>query len=199
MLETIISLDQQLFMLLNSQFTFHFLDWFMPFITNAKTWVPIIILSWLYLIIAGDRKMRFLGLALLVSVGLSDVICARIIKKAVGRLRPCSLEQNETFACRLLLPKKSSKSFPSNHAANTSAFAATVVFFVGCKAGLPFVILAFLIGYSRVYCGVHFPFDVLAGWFIGALLGYATARLLLPRAQSPDETTPAPEEPQQAD
>lgn len=172
-------------MLLNSGYTCHFLDWFMPFITNAKTWMPIIILAWLYLVIAGDRKQRFLGLALLLSVGFSDIICARIIKKSVGRLRPCSLEQTQDFTCRLLLPKKSSKSFPSNHAANTAAFAATVIFFVGIKAGLPFVILAFLIGYSRVYCGVHFPVDVFAGWTVGTMLGYASARLLLPHGQAP--------------
>ncbi len=180
MLDTLINFDQHLFMLLNGAWTFHFLDWFMPFITNAKTWVPIIILSWLYLIIAGNRKMRFLALALLVSVGLSDLICARIIKKSVGRLRPCSIEQSESFKCRLLLPAKSSKSFPSNHAANTAAFAAAVVFFVSLKAGLPFIVLAFLIGYSRVYCGVHFPLDVLAGWLAGSILGYASARFLLP-------------------
>lgn len=204
MLDALINFDQQLFMLLNGAWTFHFLDWFMPFITNAKTWVPIIILSWLYLIVAGNRKMRLLALALLVSVGLSDLICARIIKKSVGRLRPCSIEQSESFKCRLLLPAKSSKSFPSNHAANTAAFAATMLFFVGLKIGLPFVLLAFLIGYSRIYCGVHFPLDVFAGWLIGALLGYASTRLILPYArvepeqiepQTGPNDNPNPEEP----
>lgn len=178
MLDAIISADHQLFMFLNGYFTFHFLDWLMPVLTNLKNWIPLIVLTLMYLFIAGDRKMRFLGLALLLSIGLSDVICARIIKKTVGRQRPCSLEQNENFKCRLLLPKKSSKSFPSNHAANTAALAATIAFFLGFKAGLPFIFLAFLIGYSRIYCGVHFPADVLAGWLFGALAGYISAKLV---------------------
>ncbi len=191
-----ISLDHSLFMLFNSGITFSFLDWFMPFITNAKTWVPIIVLSWLVLLIAGDRRLRLLGLALLVSVGLSDLVCARIIKPMVSRQRPCSLETGENFQCRLLMPKKSSKSFPSNHSANNAAFAATVLFFVGLKASLPFVLLAFLIGYSRVYCGVHFPIDVVAGWLTGALLGYLSARFFLKFVTPPSQPDqPAVEEP----
>jgi undecaprenyl-diphosphatase len=178
MLDTIIAFDHSLFMLLNSVWTFDFLDWFMPFITNAKTWMPIILVVWFYLLFAGDKKMRFLALALLVSVGCNDLICARVIKKSVGRKRPCSLEETDTFKCRLLLPRKSSKSFPSNHASNTAAFAATVLFFWGFKAGIPFVFLALIIGYSRIYCGVHFPLDVLTGWAIGTLFGWAGVKLV---------------------
>lgn len=172
MLDTIIALDRSIFMLLNGAWTCYFLDWFMPFITHAKTWIPIIVVVWLYLLFVGDKKLRYLALALLVSVGVSDLVCARIIKKAVGRDRPCAVVETETFQCRLLLGRKNSRSFPSNHAANTAAFAATIVFFWGLKTGLPFVFLAFLIGYSRVYCGVHFPLDVLAGWLVGIFLGW---------------------------
>lgn len=177
MLETIISLDRSLFMLLNGAWICHFFDWFMPFITNAKTWMPIIIIVWFYMLFIGDKKLRYLALALLVSVGLADVICARIIKKAVGRQRPCSIEETDTFQCRLLLDRKSSKSFPSNHAANTAAFAATILFFWGLKAASPFILIAFLVGYSRIYCGVHFPADVMVGWLVGIFLGWATVKV----------------------
>jgi undecaprenyl-diphosphatase len=172
MLDTLIAYDQSLFMFLNSTLANSFFDWFMPFITNAKTWMPVILLVWLYLLYRGDRQMRVLAVALLVSVGLTDLFCARILKKSVGRIRPCSLEQTENFRCRLLLPKKGSKSFPSNHAANTSAFAATVILFWGLKTGFLFGLLAFIVGYSRIYCGVHFPLDVLTGWFVGATIAW---------------------------
>jgi undecaprenyl-diphosphatase len=190
-LDTLISLDQSIFMLLNSGYTFSFLDWFMPFITNAKTWMPIILIVWLYMLAVGDRKMRVLALALLVAVGCTDLICARLLKKNIGRLRPCSLQETATFKCRLLLPRKSSKSFPSNHAANTAAFAATIFFFMGIKLAVPFIFLAIIIGYSRIYVGVHFPADVLAGWVVGIFLAWLTwkllSRLLLAPCPEPEQ------------
>lgn len=186
MLEALINIDHQLFMLLNGTLTFSFLDWFMPFITDFKNTAPIILLIWLSLLIFGNRKMRFLGLAMLVAAGITDLTCARLIKPAVARQRPCSLEESATFTCRLLLPKKSSKSFPSNHAANTAAVAITVFLFTGLKIGLPVLAIAAVIGYSRIYCGVHFPLDVGAGWLVGGLIGCLTARFLLPRAEKPE-------------
>jgi len=42
--------------------------------------------------------------------------------------------------------------------------------------------LAVLVAYSRVYCGVHFPGDVLAGLAVGALIGVPWARLMLAKA-----------------
>ncbi len=189
-METIISFDWRLFELFNSQLTCGFLDWLMPFITNAKTWMPIIILVWLGLILSGSKKFRVLALLLLVGVGANDLICARVLKKGVGRTRPCSVEPGQGLKCRLLLPKKGSKSFPSNHASNTAAFAAVIVFYLGFKAGLPFLILSLIVGYSRVYVGVHFPFDVMAGWLIGLSIGWGAvfhAKILFPQMFEPQD------------
>lgn len=60
-------------------------------------------------------------------------------------------------------------SFPSGHTA--SSFAAAVVIFILCpkKAGVPVLVLAFLIMLSRLYVGVHYPTDVLAGMITGTL------------------------------
>lgn len=170
MLESLIALDHQLFQLLNGKLICGFLDWFMPFITDAKSWLPFVLIAWLYMICSGGRQMKVLALALLLSVGCTDLICARVIKKAVGRSRPCAIEQTGSFKCRLLLPKKTSKSFPSNHSANTAAFAASTAIIAGIRPALPLVILAFLVGYSRVYVGVHFPIDVVVGWLTGTMI-----------------------------
>ncbi len=185
MMQYLVQLDHALFQLLNSQLINGFFDWFMPFITDAKTWMPLVLIAWLFFICAGGRQARVLALALLVSVGLTDIICARVFKKAVGRLRPCAIEQTENFKCRLLLPKKTSKSFPSNHAANTAAFAAATAVICGFKPAIPLMIVAFLIGYSRIYVGVHFPFDVLAGWLVGVAIAVAVSRFL--KAKIPAE------------
>ncbi len=195
MLDSLINLDQRLFMLLNGELTNGFLDWFMPFITDAKTWLPFVLLAWFLMICRGGKRLRVLALALLLSVGGTDFFCARVVKKAVGRTRPCSLEQTDSFRCRLLLPIKTSKSFPSNHSANTAAFAVVTMMICGFKAGLPLLVLAFLVGYSRIYVGVHFPLDVAAGWLFGALIAWLITRLILARANLQEcavqpETTP---------
>ena len=97
------ALDHNLFALLNGSLTSSFLDWFMPLITDAKTWMPLIAIIWLGLLFSGRPQMRVLALALLVSVGLTDLVCARVFKKAGARLRPCELSQKTDFKCRLLL------------------------------------------------------------------------------------------------
>ncbi len=188
----LLNLDHGLFQLLNGSLTNGFLDWFMPFITDAKNWMPFIAIAWLAMLCSGRPQLRVLALALLVSVGLTDFICGKVIKKSVGRLRPCALAQETDFKCRQLLPLKTSKSFPSNHAANTAAFAAAMIVMCGLKVGWPFVILAFLVGYSRVYVGVHFPLDVVAGWLIGTLFALAVCRVIRRRWPSPVTGEPLP-------
>jgi undecaprenyl-diphosphatase len=78
-------------------------------------------------------------------------------------------------------------SFPSGHA--TVSFAcATVLALAVPRLSLPLYLLAALISFSRVYVGVHYPFDVLAG----ALLGYGLARALRMLAAALRRSAPAP-------
>ena len=150
----------------------------MPIITNARLWMPFIIIAWLGMLIFGSKKHRVLALLLLVCAGLTDFVCGSIIKKTVRRIRPCAVENVDGFKCRLLLHKKNSKSFPSNHAANNAAFATVIWMCCGPRLGVVFAIIAFLIGYSRVYVGVHYPFDVMAGWLFGFIISYVCVKLI---------------------
>jgi undecaprenyl-diphosphatase len=94
---------------------------------------------------------------------------ADAIKALVERDRPGE---------NLLLPEPASTSFPSGHAATSFACAATLARFVPTRVAVVFYVLAAAIAYSRVYVGVHFPLDVLAGAALGLLV--ATALRLLP-------------------
>lgn len=105
----------------------------------------------------------FLLLAL--SVGFSDLVSYRLIKKNVRRDRP----QFSGVELNLRTHQHTGTSFPSNHAANI--FAAATALTCAHPALWPASFLvAGLVGYSRVYVGVHFPLDVLAGAILGASL-----------------------------
>lgn len=72
----------------------------------------------------------------------------------------------------MILPHAASPSFPSTHAAVFFALAIIVCFY-NKKAGLGFLIGATLIGLARVFCGLHWPSDVLAGMALGILIAMA--------------------------
>jgi undecaprenyl-diphosphatase len=102
--------------------------------------------------------------AVLFAVGAADLLTARI-KVVVPRHRPFEHQ---------LGPSERNHTFPSGHTA--TAFAgATVLSAFAPRYRLAFYALACLVGFSRLYNGVHYPTDVLAG----AVLGTLTALLLL--------------------
>lgn len=72
-------------------------------------------------------------------------------------------------------PKEAS--FPSLHTALSFAIA-LIVYFLNKKWGIIFLVLAFLIGLSRIYVGVHWPSDIIAGFFL-ALLSFILSKYFL--------------------
>ncbi len=163
--------DRSLFTLLNEAWTTPWLDQVMPLVTNAKLWAPFLAAAWLWLLLGFAGRWRPLALCLLVAIGLSDLVSARVVKPLVGRDRPCCAEP----AVRLLVSRTTSRSFPSSHAANAGAAAAVVWAEAGWAAGLPVLLLALTVSWSRVYVGVHYPLDVVAG----LCLGLAVARIII--------------------
>jgi undecaprenyl-diphosphatase len=105
---------------------------------------------------------------------LADVL-AYGIKLAVGRPRP-GLDP--------LVRLPTDPSFPSGHAA-TSFAGATMLAAFAPRYRIVFFVLAAGIAFSRVYVGVHWPFDVLAGSLLGAGLGYAGITFLRWRGRLP--------------
>jgi len=100
-----------------------------------------------------------------VAVALADW-SATALKALVDRPRPF-LRYAEP---KVLVPRPHDASFPSGHAA-TSFAAATVLSFAFPKAAPAFFVLAAAVAYARVYVGVHYPLDVIAGAVIGAAIG----------------------------
>jgi undecaprenyl-diphosphatase len=112
------------------------------------------------------------AVVLLVAIGAADLVSARLVKPAVDRARPCQ----SLASVRAPRGCGSGKSFPSAHAADTAAAAAVAVWASPILAPIA-VALAAVVGLSRVYLGVHYPSDVVAGWILGAAIGAALVLL----------------------
>lgn len=82
------------------------------------------------------------------------------------------IEQN----VNLLLDKTSETAFPSGHAAFLFALS-TVVYLYNKKAGTFFFLASFLISISRVFVGVHWPSDILAGALVGIFSGWLIKKI----------------------
>lgn len=137
----------------------------MPIITNLNNWRIPIVLVWFFLMIKGGKRGRVAALLLIPVLTMSDQMSASILKPLFGRIRPCHALDN----VRLLVGCGGRLSFPSSHATNISAVAVLFGYFYR-KGTLWFVLIAALVGFSRIYVGVHYPGDVIFGFMVGISL-----------------------------
>lgn len=174
MLEIINEIDVWLLFLINVDFSNSFLDFLMPLITSKKSWYPV----WLIVIAGflwkGGREGRLLILFVIPLILLSDQLSAGILKPLIGRVRPCNVFENINVMARCT----KAASMPSAHAANFFALASYFGYYFRKYRWYLFGI-AGLVAISRVYVGVHYPFDVLAGAGLGIFCGWFTVILRL--------------------
>ena len=147
-----------------------FLDAVMPVITLlGDAGIFWIALAAIFLFIPKHRKMGLsMGLALMMGL----VVCNMILKPWVGRIRPYDY-QWEVFqkTIPLLIERQHDFSFPSGH--TIASFEAAVAILIrNKKLGVPAMILAVLIAFSRMYLYVHYPTDVIASVILGTGLAF---------------------------
>ena len=153
-----------------------FLDFIMPYITIlGDAGIFWIACSVILMLVPKQRKAGFsMGIALIFGV----VVCNMILKPLVGRIRPYDynlqvLKLNwEDFLVhgKLLVETPHDFSFPSGH--TIASFEASVALYKNNKRlGIPALILAVLISFSRMYLYVHYPTDVIASVILGTIFG----------------------------
>ncbi|MFE5540168.1 phosphatase PAP2 family protein [Streptomyces sp. NPDC056492] len=128
------------------------------------------------------------ALALAVAAPLATALAyaaSELVKSAVDEERPCRAVAGAA-APLIACPAPGDWSFPSNHSAIAGAAAVALALAVP-RLALAAVPLAVLMAFSRVFVGVHYPHDVLAG----LLLGGALAALAVPALTGPISTTTA--------
>lgn len=168
----IIQFDISLFYLLNTGIQNLFFDLVMPFITNK--W-PLIALPFVvFLFFKGKMEGDSRGVLAVIILSVISALIAdgasNIIKHLAGRVRPCNTLEN----VHLLVGCTKSFSMPSNHAANAFAFAIPFVLMSGHRLRYVFLFIAAAVGFSRVYVGVHYPSDVVAGAITGTLISLSS-------------------------
>ena len=161
--------DTAVFRFLNASLSNPVFDRVMPFLTdlNKQRIVLVIVATLLlWMIIRGNRSVRLAAILLIVTIIISDQLNSSVIKFWLLRQRPCRILQN----VHLLVSCGSGYSFPSSHAVNNFAGALILAFFLP-RAKWWFFGYAAIIAFSRVYVGVHYPFDVIGGGVIGLICG----------------------------
>ena len=140
----------------------------MPIFDDPKYWLLPLIFVWLYASISDKQNRKKLLILVPLVILLSDQIGSQI-KNLELRDRPW-FYYGKDVVNHLGGNGGKHKSFPSNHSANLIGLSVIFSYIYNNKKKY-FLIIAGLIGFSRVYIGVHFPIDVISGAIIGISMG----------------------------
>jgi undecaprenyl-diphosphatase len=177
---TIQPVDTWLLTHINQDWSNSFLDTLLPYMRETLFWIPLYLFLLLFVTMNFGIKGLWWVLAVVLTAAISDIISSQVIKQLIMRTRPCQDEQVSMQIRFFINYCPGSSSFTSSHA--TSHFAQAMFFFVtlrgimGKWANL-FFLWAFIIAYTQVYVGVHYPFDVFFGSVLGCGIGFAMSKM----------------------
>lgn len=173
-MEKILNFDFFVLDFIRENLTCGFLDGLMIFFTKLGDGGLVWVLVALFCLF--QPRYRKVGAAMTVSLVLSLLIGNFLIKALVARPRPFQLKD-----AYILIPEPSGYSFPSGH--TTASFAAAfAVWRTHKKEGAALLVLAAIIGFSRMYLYVHFFTDVLCGAAAGIFFGYLGSALVFKKS-----------------
>ena len=163
-------IELSIFYLINNTLSNSFFDWLMPLFDKPKGWIPFILIFWLYM---SYRDLKYRKM-LLILVPLTILCCDQL----GGYIKDFGLRDRPWFELGLENVRHlggnggKHSSFPSNHAANISGIS-FLFSFIYPQIKHYFWSFAFLIMFSRIYIGVHYPLDVFSGCLIGVIISFS--------------------------
>lgn len=173
-MEWLVELDTEWFYLINQSGRESW-DSFMLFTTHKLSWIPLYLL--LALLIVREKKKD--SIWIFAAIGLVILICdmgsVHLFKNNFERLRPCHALEN----IRLVTDGCGGQfGFVSSHASNVFGLAIVISKLLEKKSVFLLLFLwAILVSYSRVYVGVHYPFDIIGGMLWGTFVALLTVKL----------------------
>jgi undecaprenyl-diphosphatase len=190
LIEQLKNIDTELFLWLNSKHA-PWLDTIMYWVSHKFFWIPLYLLLFILLLRQYGKRSWVVILAIAVTAVATDQ-AARSIKYSVKRYRPC---HNLNICDQVHNPEKGSGKygFVSSHAANTFGLALLFSLLMRRKKWTWILFSwAVLVAYSRIYNGVHYPSDIIAGAGLGMAIAYGIYFLLYKiRLLPPLNTTPS--------
>jgi undecaprenyl-diphosphatase len=198
-------MDKFLLLLINREWTNPLLDRLMATMTSFEVWLPILIIAGLFLLWRGNFQGRAFLLVTLITIGVTDGGFTQFAKKWINRPRPpqslagvreVSLEKTKpaflgvtrSIEVSYSTPPtglvEQGRSFPSGHAMNNTVIAVYALLCFG-RVGLLYLVPALLVSYSRIYCGSHWPSDIVVSvilaigfsLILAAMLNWAYAKI----------------------
>ena len=176
MLDRLLEWDRDTFLYLNSLGIEEY-DQFWSAVTHTTTWIPLFILFFILLFITYPMK-KALSMVLTIVVLFGCVMALMEVTKAlVERLRPNN-DQEISALIRILISPED-YSFFSGHAANSFAITTLLVLFLRKRLHWVWIFYSWplLFSLSRIYVGVHYPLDLIAGSLVGIAMAFIFYRL----------------------
>ena len=169
-------IDQQLLLFINS-LNSPFFDQVMHAISGKLIWVPLYLAILIFLGIKYKRKFFIILIFIILAATLADQSSV-FVKNLFLRLRPCHEPSLKGLVHLVNGECGGMYGFVSSHATNSFNVALLSLLFVKKRwYSISIIAWALVVGYSRIYLGVHYPGDVLCGSLLGAFIGWSMFRL----------------------
>lgn len=170
MMEYLTALDGEILLFLQNVVRTPVLDRFFIFITHlgdkGLLWITLALVLLLF------PKYRKNGIAMGIALTIGLLITNILLKNLIQRIRPYDV----IAGLEPLIARPTDWSFPSGHTTSSIAASVALILTMRNKCSLLILIPGILIPFSRLYVGVHYPTDVLAGALIGLFAAYCAAK-----------------------
>lgn len=181
MIDLIKDIDKSIFIFLNG-INSPFFDWIMFRISDGWTWIPVFALLLYATIKKYKIKTLWIFIFIAALITLTDQASVQLFKNIFLRYRPCHNIELQGIVHTVYGKCGGKYGFVSSHASNYFGLASFFIIILNIKRNIfnyLIIFWAIIIGYSRIYLGVHYPADVFCGAILGTAIGLLWGKITL--------------------